>query len=198
MKKKILNLKWIICFPIILIAIWHLISRTFIYSIAFNLDAYALIIVNSIIFILLDKHKKLKKFKIQKTDIFYGMSLGFILFMLLNFIPTNFGVIKPTENYINTIGMIGMFVYAIILAPYIEEKIFRQFGIDNFGNNIFSVIVTSILFSLLHLYGGIELIISTFIGGIVYGIIYLKTNRLNICIISHLVVNILTGLIMIL
>lgn len=92
----------------------------------------------------------------------------------------------------------------IILAlfnPFIEEFYWRGFLMDTTKkwNKISSILFTSVLFSANHavfginseLFRGYEVIISTFIMGIVWAITYHKTNSLRWVILSHFLVDFL-------
>lgn len=90
-----------------------------------------------------------------------------------------------------------LLIYLIVswtTAGFGEELIFRGFIMEQiatvFKNNkfkwIFSLIITSILFGLIHYNNGITAIITTGFSGLIFGIVYLKTNRnLWACYFAH-------------
>lgn len=120
------------------------------------------------------------------------MGSTFLIFQTFEFISKfiniNFtSVTEPT----NIAMIVTSFITTCIFAPITEEIIFR-FGLleylKNKSNKIFSIILSSIIFSLLHLYN-IDGLILTLLVGIMCGISYVKTDNLLFPIIIHLVYN---------
>ena len=56
-------------------------------------------------------------------------------------------------------------------------------------SKILSCIVASLIFSLIHYYGGIIFMILSFIAGLFFGGIYLKTRNIQSAIILHFLIN---------
>ncbi len=93
-------------------------------------------------------------------------------------------------------------VLLALINPWIEEFYWRGLLLDYINNWPIwtSVLFTSLLFAFNHIaFGinsgvnsGIELIISTFIMGVVWAIIYLKTGSLRWAIFSHFMVDFLS------
>lgn len=77
-----------------------------------------------------------------------------------------------------------------VSAAFAEEIIFRGYLLNRFnkltGNTIVSILSSSLLFSLIHVYQGISGLLLTFIGGILYCVIYLFAKRnLWVSILAH-------------
>ena len=77
-----------------------------------------------------------------------------------------------------------------VLIPIIEELVFRKYMITLF-NSTFGVILSSILFAMLHSQSLI-LFLSSMSMGIILGIIYLRTDRVEKTVIIHYIFNFCT------
>lgn len=76
-------------------------------------------------------------------------------------------------------------LYAVILAPIIEETLFRGLilrSLQNFGN-LFAIAVSSLLFGLWH--GNFEQAIPIILSSAIFGIIAIRSNSLIPSIIAH-------------
>lgn len=90
----------------------------------------------------------------------------------------------------------GAVIHALIMAPVIEEVIYRRILLCQFMKQYsvrLAIILSALLFAFPHvsvfLYP--ELIIPYLISGIFLGIVYYKTNSLLLCIIAHVLMNLL-------
>ena len=85
-----------------------------------------------------------------------------------------------------------VFLVVAVLGPITEELMFRGYILDSIqrihGNKI-AVIVSSILFGLLHILSGLYVVGATFLGGLIYGSVRVKTDSLLPCISSHMIWN---------
>ena len=79
---------------------------------------------------------------------------------------------------------------AFILLPILEELVFREYMIKVF-NSTLGVITSSILFAMLHSQSLI-LFLSSMSMGLILGIIYLRTDRVENTIIIHYIFNFCT------
>lgn len=79
---------------------------------------------------------------------------------------------------------------AFILLPILEELVFREYIIKVF-NSTLGVITSSILFAMLHSQSLI-LFLSSMSMGLILGIIYLRTDRVENTIIIHYIFNFCT------
>lgn len=146
-------------------------------------------------------------FSIYKLCLFLGFLLPAIVLMFyLIFIPGSFTMIdnKSTKNYIEI--LIETILIGGIVAPIVEEVIFRGIllkYIEERSNIIFATIITSILFSLVHLFNaklaGIDLyllIIAGTTAGIMYAVATYKYNSIWASVVLHIFWN-LGGLLVI-
>lgn len=126
-------------------------------------------------------------FKFLLKMIFLSLGLRIILEYYL--IPTNENdVFVP----IGAIQLIVQFIATCIFAPICEEIIFR-FGIYEYLNkngisSIFSIIITSITFAIIHFYG-INATIILVIISYIWNYTYYKTNNLLYPILLHFIHN---------
>ncbi|EPF36396.1 CPBP family intramembrane glutamic endopeptidase [Treponema denticola] len=91
-------------------------------------------------------------------------------------------------NFIYKPLIIYEFVTALIIAPIYEELIFRGVIYDDtkkLFNAKIAALVSSILFGLIHLYGGYAQVIGTIVSGLLSAYCYEKTKSLYACILLH-------------
>lgn len=85
-----------------------------------------------------------------------------------------------------------IFLVIAVMAPITEELMFRGYILDSIqrihGEKV-AILISSILFGLIHIFGGWYVVGSTFIGGLIYAWIRTKTGSLIPCIVSHMMWN---------
>lgn len=90
-------------------------------------------------------------------------------------------------------GTVMMVVNLLVIAPISEEIALRgtvYTRVEKTTNAITAIIVSSILFGLMHLMaGGIVLVIGAVLMALVFGYIFYKFKSLWVCIIAHAVAN---------
>lgn len=91
------------------------------------------------------------------------------------------------------LGLVFMIINLLIIAPISEEIALRGIvytRVEKTTNATAAIIISSLLFGLMHIAaGGIVLIIGAILMGIVFGLIFYKTNSLFLCFIAHSVAN---------
>ncbi len=132
--------------------------------------------------------------------------LGFIMIMLTNnlglYIRDLFsgGVTSNNQMMVeSTLSLERVKVFTMIsivfLGPYVEEVVFRKniFEIGKYYkmNTILVLIISALLFGLVHVIFTFDFISLPlyFLGGIVYGLTYMKSNNILVPIMVHVVVN---------
>lgn len=78
-----------------------------------------------------------------------------------------------------------MWVYALFIAPCVEEILFRGFllsGLRRYGER-FAVISAAVLFGLMH--GNLSQFLSALCIGLLLGCVYVRTGSLALCIAAH-------------
>lgn len=127
------------------------------------------------------------------------MSIGFIgdyVVKFLNdifkffgfyFIETN---VTDIFSYNNIYEFIIVFIYACIVAPILEELLFRGYVINLFkkyGKKT-AIIISACMFGITH--AEFMQILPAILCGIILGILYIKTNNIKVCIACHMINNI--------
>ena len=100
---------------------------------------------------------------------------------------------STTENGPFIYKLLNFFV-TIFLAPVAEELYFRGYLINRLGtkrNLVSAVMISSLLFSLLHIE---SFFLPQFFSGMIYGLLYIKTQKLVFPMIIHSFHNFLAGL----
>lgn len=90
-------------------------------------------------------------------------------------------------------GTVLMAANLLVIAPATEEIALRGIiytRVEKNANAVTAIIVSSILFGLMHLMaGGIVLVIGAMLMALVFGYIFYKFESLWVCIIAHTVAN---------
>lgn len=132
----------------------------------------------------------------------YGVRLT-VLVLVINLIVSSLlvqteSMPEQTQNIIENNSILMTFILPVIAAPLFEELSFRAglkyVLIDKGGwGKISYVLVSSVIFGLLHWTPGAETalahVVLTGLMGILYSIVYLKTKNIYIIIISHMLYN---------
>ena len=98
-------------------------------------------------------------------------------------------VMNPLMGYITGDNLTAQVLIVVILAPMLEELIFRRMLIDRmciYGGKT-AVLLSALLFGLFH--GNFSQFFYAFGLGLVFGYIYLNTGRLRYSVIAHMVIN---------
>lgn len=155
-----------------------------------------IVLIGCVLFILLLylMHRfqlQLIKFEaLKKADIKYTLSiLGIALIMYW----TVSAIIGQPQNQmevykdLNILPLYISIIIFVILGPIFEELIFRGFMLKGMfkGHLLIGYIVSSVLFGLSHGPSSIGEFIIYFGIGLLFGALYLKTNRLEVAIIAH-------------
>lgn len=118
---------------------------------------------------------------------------------LLDFIFRSFGVTiatpdnqKAVEDLLTT-NPVLMIISAMILAPIKEEWITRKLIIGSIFKNLpyVGLFVSSFGFGLLHMIAGFSLyaLIQYSLAGLIFGLLYIKTKRIEVSILAHFLNN---------
>lgn len=128
----------------------------------------------------------------KKRDLLYGLLLGILIVIVAGLISR----ILPQPSSANNTSLLVQYnmliagVFVILIAPVLEEILFRGILVDKVG-----VVLSSILFSVIHigsgdLYSIIYPAIIIFIIGSALGTTYKKTKSLLLVILAHSIYNI--------
>ena len=119
-----------------------------------------------------------------------GNILGMVLTALLQLLP-GLSPGNPILDYAADRALLPKVLFVVILAPVIEEYIFRRQLIDrmhSYGQKL-AVLTSALMFGLFH--GNLSQLFYAFALGLVFGYIYLKTGKLRYSIGLHMLINLL-------
>ncbi|MDL2270600.1 CPBP family intramembrane metalloprotease [Methanobrevibacter sp. OttesenSCG-928-I08] len=141
-------------------------------------------------------------FKKQFKNIFNRFSFKHILFIVLINIFFSCGMIIVSDLFLDSlsysiipslkiIGVLSGIISSVIIAPLFEELLFRGIILQKLNKRlgiIVSILISSILFGIIHDLGGI---FSAFIFGICMCILYIKSNNILVPIFAHALNNLI-------
>lgn len=119
-----------------------------------------------------------------------GNILGTIITALLQLLP-GVSAGNPILGYATDNALLPKVLFMVILAPVIEEYIFRKQLIDRmhiYGEKL-AVVTSALMFGLFH--GNLSQFFYAFALGLVFGYVYLKTEKLRYSIGLHMLINLL-------
>ena len=119
-----------------------------------------------------------------------GNILGTIITALLQLLP-GVSAGNPILGYATDNALLPKVLFMVILAPVIEEYIFRKQLIDRmhiYGEKL-AVVTSALMFGLFH--GNLSQFFYAFALGLVFGYVYLKTGKLRYSISLHMLINLL-------
>lgn len=165
--------------------------------------SYAIIILVLSLFFVLLKTSIFKVTRVRITKVkylicapllgigLYGIFQGAV--MLLSFVlpPEVISSQTAHSDSILSAGMLLAVIYTVFIAPLCEELVFRGLMISSLEGGMkkpVAVLVTAVLFSLVHLPSLIALGY-TFLLGLILGFVYIKTKSLLPCILLHMAFN---------
>lgn len=137
--------------------------------------------------------------KIKMKTLVYSFLLPIVL-IVLEIIFSSLFRVKDNSNTTDLIvnnKSILIFIYAIIIAPVVEEIFFRKFTfkIMNNENKYFYMILSSLMFAIWHIqvtkniYQDLYVFFVIFLLSNFYGFIYERYRDVRYCIITHSVFN---------
>ncbi|WP_250674457.1 CPBP family intramembrane glutamic endopeptidase [Paraclostridium ghonii] len=128
--------------------------------------------------------------------------LGVCLLVLLDFIFSyliiNSGIEESlNEQFINKESLLTQLIAGCLVAPIIEEIIFRGVIIGKLFKNkpYIGIVVSSVIFGLLH-FSNILLAPMYILSGLIFSISYYKTKKLEVSISMHIMINLFWLIIM--
>ena len=87
---------------------------------------------------------------------------------------------------------LGAVISMVIVAPLLEETVFRMAGKNLIKNGVLYVLITSLLFAFIHTVNfSIVDNIDYFISGVVFSAVYLKTKDIRITMGAHFLFNVI-------
>ena len=113
--------------------------------------------------------------------------------LVIRLVQTALGIpaSNPLETYIDGASIALRVLFMVILAPLLEELVFRRVLIDRmrpYGEKL-AVVTSAVIFGLFH--GNLSQMFYAFTIGLVLGTVYLLTGRLRYTVALHMTVNFL-------
>lgn len=149
------------------------------------------------------KLKEIFKNKYSFDAFWKGVKLTIVI-LIINLTISNLiavdntGIPESTQSVLDKSSFLMTFLFPVIIAPFFEELAFRA-GIKSLlvdkasWKPVMYVITSSIIFGMLHWTPGsptaLSHVLLTLLMGVVYSIVYLKTDNLCIPIASHMIYN---------
>lgn len=178
-----------ISLAIILLADW-------IFNIKINDDLIYVLIIFYVIYRLRNCKKD---FVFKSKNLFSKIQFKFILIIVIVNIFFSYGMLYGVDllgffisDSVKSMVVAYDLISTVIIAPIAEELIFRGIflnRINKFYSTHFSIIVSSILFGILHEPGAM---IAAFVFGVCMAIIYLKSNNILLAIFAHFLNNLIS------
>lgn len=123
----------------------------------------------------------------------YGGNLvGTLINALMSFLP-NVNTVNPVETFAMGTGLLPRILFMVVLAPLLEELIFRKTLIDRmrpYGERL-AVVTSAAMFGLFH--GNFSQMFYAFGLGLVFGYTYLRTGKLRYSVALHMFINFCGG-----
>ena len=125
-----------------------------------------------------------------------GLAASLIVTLLVNGLRLQSSYDLQYEHYILSQAT-GLTAAALLLAfvffaPIVEEIIFRGIVLESLAkvtSGAIAVVVSAVIFAGIHWAGGVGQIISTFIGGLILGWLYLRTRSIVPSSVAHIIYN---------
>ena len=173
-----------------------------------NIISIAFSIVVFLFFLTKQNNYRIHLFRnISIPGILFAMGAAVFLYFLLDkgldpalerIFPASEQSYQETLQTLRKTPMVSLFQICI-LAPVIEEILMRDYllnGLSISYGSIIALFVSSLLFALLHF--NMVQTISAFICGIVLGLLYLHTDSIFCCILTHMGYNLISYVMVIL
>lgn len=133
--------------------------------------------------------------KKNRIWLFHSLTFSFICYSFWHLTGSNTGLIRIPESFLELILVI---IGAVVFAPFAEEIIFRGYILTKMNELLnknlswISILVTSMLFALIHFQFSFANLTILFVVGLFLSIIKLKTKNLWFPILFHSIGNLVT------
>lgn len=143
--------------------------------------------------------------KAMKLGPSIGLAIGAGLFLrvwvvVLNMIiPINTANDQALQGLASSqISNILLFFSMVVMAPVLEELVFRGFVFKFFfrENRLFAYLLSSLLFTLIHMPTDVISFVTYGSLALVMGFVYYKTNRIEMSMLTHAINNLLPALVL--
>ncbi|CAM3452644.1 CPBP family intramembrane glutamic endopeptidase [Pseudostreptobacillus hongkongensis] len=200
LKTGILSLLGILIVQILSGFIWGFLS-----AFGHNADLILIMGIFNIIyaFILILKFRKKgdKIFDLKKINliqIVIVIFIGIMLSLFSHYYTEFFNVTAKNQQTIEEMAknsnIIALILTLVISAPLIEELVFRKILFNVTKNKVIGLIISSLLFALLHDFSDPKSIFIYFVMGLTFGGVYYKTGSIELSMLVHFVNNLIAAI----
>ena len=147
--------------------------------------------------------EKLEKKKLKPAHFFIAFLMSFTFMYAGNLIGTLVGSLADSlcggqsgiSELLTNSSSLANIIFVVILAPIVEELIFRKFIVDRMVRygELTAVLCSGLLFGLIH--GNFYQFFYAALLGMFFAFIYVKTGRIRITILLHALVNFFGGVV---
>ncbi|WP_315168052.1 CPBP family intramembrane glutamic endopeptidase [Metaclostridioides mangenotii] len=130
--------------------------------------------------------------------ILFGVCLLVLLDFIFSYLIITFGIEESlNEQFINKESLLTQLIAGCLVAPIIEEIIFRGVIIGRLFKNkpYVGIVVSSVMFGLLH-FSNIILAPMFILSGLIFSVAYYRTKKLEVSISMHIMINLFWLIIM--
>lgn len=132
-------------------------------------------------------------FLISMATIYIGNIIGQLLMFGVSLI-TGEPMVNDMQDLIMNMDIPVIFLFTVIVAPVMEELMYRKLLIDRirqYGEGI-SVVLSGVLFGLAH--GNFYQFFYAFALGVIFAYIYIKSGNVKYTIVFHMIINFIGGI----
>lgn len=102
-------------------------------------------------------------------------------------------MLEIKNNVLNTKDLVFVVLNICVLAPVIEELVFRgmayrRIELSRFGSKG-ALVITTLVFTMVHLQYSWQILLLLFPGSLLLGLIRYRTGNLSYCIVAHMLMN---------
>lgn len=102
-------------------------------------------------------------------------------------------MLEIKNNVVNTKDLVFVILHICVLAPVVEELIFRgmayrRIELSRFGSKG-ALVITTLVFTIVHLQYSWQILLLLLPGSLLLGLIRYKTGNLSYCIVAHILMN---------
>lgn len=102
-------------------------------------------------------------------------------------------MLEIKNNVVNTKDLVFVILHICLLAPVVEEFIFRgmayrRIELSRFGSKG-ALVITTLVFTIVHLQYSWQILLLLLPGSLLLGLIRYKTGNLSYCIVAHILMN---------
>lgn len=125
----------------------------------------------------------------------YVFNIAGILLNVLIGLVTRKSIVNPVTDSVMNINIFAVFIYAGVLAPIMEEWIFRRVLLDRLRRygDVIAILISALAFGMFH--GNFSQFFYATALGMIFGFVAVRTNSILYTIALHMVINMIGGVV---